>query len=177
VGGYTRDEAMKVGRVLDQLNYISYEDPIPTNDIEGLAQLAQALDLPITIGEFLASPYDFPEYIRRGACDVVRFIVDNIGGITGGMKVGRLAECFGMECQPHNWGTALDHAVHFHCELAMPNNIWFEMTQPEGITDQPFFKDRIRIDKEGYVPAPTKPGLGYEIDFSVLDNLTKTIER
>ena len=177
VGGYTRDEAMKVGRVLDQLNYISYEDPIPTNDIEGLAQLAQALDLPITIGEFLASPYDFPEYIRRGACDVVRFIVDNIGGITGGMKVGLLAECFGMECQPHNWGTALDHAVHFHCELAMPNNIWFEMTQPEGITDQPFFKDRIRIDKEGYVPAPTKPGLGYEIDFSVLDNLTKTIER
>jgi len=177
VGGYTRDEAIKVGRVLDQLNYVSYEDPIPTNDIDGLAQLAQALDLPITIGEFIFSPYDFNEYIRRGACDVVRFIVDNIGGITGGMKVARLAECFGMECQPHNWGTALDHAVHFHCELAMPNNIWFEMTQPQGITDRPYFKDQIRIDKEGYVPAPTKPGLGYEIDRNVLDNLTKTVER
>jgi L-alanine-DL-glutamate epimerase-like enolase superfamily enzyme len=177
VGGYTRDEAVKVGRVLDQLNYVSYEDPIPTNDIDGLAQLAQALDLPITIGEFIFSPYDFTEYIRRGACDVVRFIVDNIGGITGGMKVARLAECFGMECQPHNWGTALDHAVHFHCELAMPNNIWFEMTQPQGITDRPYFKDQIRIDKDGYVPAPTKPGLGYEIDRNVLDNLTKRIER
>ena len=176
VGGYTRDEAIKVGRVLDQLNYVSYEDPIPTNDIDGLAQLAQALDLPITIGEFIFSPYDFTEYIRRGACDVVRFVVDNIGGITGGMKVARLAECFGMECQPHNWGTALDHAVHFHCELAMPNNIWFEMTQPQGITDRPYFKDQIRIDKEGYVPAPTKPGLGYEIDRNVLDNLTKKIE-
>ena len=177
VGGYTRDEAIKVGRVLDQLNYVSYEDPIPTNDIDGLAQLAQALDLPITIGEFIFSPYDFNEYIRRGACDVVRFIVDNIGGITGGMKVARLAECFGMECQPHNWGTALDHAVHFHCELAMPNNIWFEMTQPQGITDRPYFKDQIRIDKEGYVPAPTKPGLGYEIDRNVLDNLTKKVDR
>ena len=177
VGGYTRDEAIKVGRVLDQLNYVSYEDPIPTNDIDGLAQLAQALDLPITIGEFIFSPYDFTEYIRRGACDVVRFIVDNIGGITGGMKVARLAECFGMECQPHNWGTALDHAVHFHCELAMPNNIWFEMTQPQGITDRPYFKDQIRIDKEGYVPAPTKPGLGYEIDRNVLDNLTKKVDR
>jgi L-alanine-DL-glutamate epimerase-like enolase superfamily enzyme len=177
VGTYTRDEAMKVGRLLDQLNFISYEDPIPTNDIDGLAQLAQALDLPITIGEFIFSPYDYGEYIRRGACDVVRFVVDNIGGITGGMKVARLAECFGMECQPHNWGTALDHAVHFHCELAMPNNIWFEMTQPQGSTDRPYFKDQIRIDKEGYVPAPTKPGLGYEIDRNVLDNLTKTIER
>jgi L-alanine-DL-glutamate epimerase-like enolase superfamily enzyme len=177
VGGYTRDEAIKVGRLLDQLNYVSYEDPIPTSDIDGLAQLAQALDLPITIGEFIFSPYDYAEYIRRGACDVVRFIVDNIGGITGGMKVARLAECFGMECQPHNWGTALDHAVHFHCELAMPNNIWFEMTQPQGITDRPYFKDQIRIDKDGYVPAPTKPGLGYEIDRNVLDNLTKTVER
>lgn len=177
VGGYTRDEAMKVGRVLDQLGYVSYEDPIPTSDIDGLAQLAQALDLPITIGEFLGSPYDYPEYIRRGACDEVRFIVDNIGGITGGMKVARMAECFSMECQPHNWGTALDHAVHFHCELAMPNNIWFEMTQPQGSTDRPYFKDHIRIDGEGYVPAPKKPGLGYELDLNVLDNLTKTIER
>lgn len=177
VGGYTRDEAFKVGRVLDELGYISYEDPIPTTDMDGLAQLADALDLPITIGEFIFSPYDFPAYIRRGACDVVRFIVDNIGGISGGMKVARLAECFGMECQPHNWGTALDHAVHFHCEMAMPNCVWFEMTQPQGITDQPFFKDKIRIDKDGYVPAPTKPGLGYELDRDVLDHMILRIDR
>jgi len=177
VGAYTRDEAMRVGRVLDQLNYVSYEDPIPTKDVDGLVELARALDLPVTIGEFIFSPYDYAEYIRRGACDELRFIVDNIGGISGGMKVARLAECFGMECQPHNWGTALDHAVHFHCELAMPNNQWFEMTQPQGITDQPYFKDRIRIDKDGYVPAPTKPGLGYELDRAVLDNMTVRIER
>ena len=177
VGAYTRDEAFKVGRVLDQLNYVSYEDPIPTSDMEGLAQLAEALDLPITIGEFIFSPYDYAAYIRRGACDIVRFIVDNIGGISGGMKVARLAECFGMECQPHNWGTALDHAVHFHCELAMPNTVWFEMTQPEGITDQPYFKDKIRIDKDGYVPAPVKPGLGYELDRDVLDKMTIRIDR
>lgn len=177
VGAYTRDEAIKVGRVLDELGYISYEDPIPTSDIDGLVELAAALDLPITIGEFIFSPYDFPEYIRRGACDTVRFIVDNIGGITGGMKVARLAECFGMECQPHNWGTALDHAAHFHCALAMPNNVWFEMTQPQGITDQPYFTDQIRIDSEGYVPAPTKPGLGYAIDRDALDKALIKVER
>jgi L-alanine-DL-glutamate epimerase-like enolase superfamily enzyme len=177
VGGYTRDEAIKVGRVLDELGYISYEDPIPTSDIDGLVELAAALDLPITIGEFIFSPYDFPEYVRRGACDIVRFIVDNLGGITGGMKVGRLAECFGMECQPHNWGTALDHAVHFHCELAMPNNIWFEMTQPQGIVDQPYFKDQIRIDRDGYVPAPTKPGLGYELDYGALEKEIIRVDR
>ena len=67
------------------------------------------------------------------------------------MKVAELAECFGMLYQPHNWGSLLDHAAHFHCRLAMPNNVWFEMTQPQGSTDRPYFKDQLRIDKDSYV--------------------------
>ena len=176
VGAYTRFEAMKVGRALDELNYVSFEDCLPTDDLEGLAELAKALDVPITMGEFILSPYDYAKYIRFGALDEVLFIVDNLGGITGGMKVAQLAECFGMLCQPHNWGNLLDHAVHFHCELAMPNNVWFEMTQPMGITDRSYFKDQLRIDKDGYVPAPRKPGLGYEFDYNVLHNTLDHIE-
>ena len=133
--------------------------------------------MPLHAGEFIFSIYDYAEYIRRGAVDVLRFIVDNVGGITGGMKVAALAECFGMECVPHNWGDTLDHAVHFHCELAMPNNVWFEMTVPQGAYDRPYMKDRIRIASDGYVDAPTKPGLGYEIDRNVLDNITQRLER
>jgi len=176
VGALTRDEAMKVGRLLDELHYVSFEDALPTKDIDGLVELASALDVPIVMGEFMPSLYDYVPYILRGALDEVRFIVDNLGGISSGMKVARMAECFNMMCQPHNWGTTLDHAVHFHCELAMPNNIWFEMTQPMGITDRPYFKDKLRIDKDGYVPAPTKPGLGYEFDRGVFDNLTLRVE-
>jgi L-alanine-DL-glutamate epimerase-like enolase superfamily enzyme len=177
VGVYTREEAFKVGRVLQDQDYVAYEDPIPTKDIDGFAALCQALDIPIHAGEFIFSIYDYAEYIRRGAMDVLRFIVDNIGGITGGMKVGHLAECHGMECAPHNWGEALDHAVHFHCELAMPNCVWFEMTVPMGQADRPWFKDTIRIDKDGYVPAPTKPGLGYELDMAALEKATRRIDR
>ena len=176
VGAYTRLEAMKVGRALDELGYVSFEDSLPTTDIEGLAELAKALDVPITVGEFILSPYDYAKYIRHSAMDEVRFIVDNLGGISGGMKVAEMAECFGMLCQPHNWGGLLDHAVHFHCELAMPNNVWFEMTQPQGSTDRPYFKDLLRIDKDGYVPAPVKPGLGYEFDYHALHNFIDHVE-
>src|ERR1039457_6451382 len=175
-GVLKRDEAMKVGRLLDELHYVSFEDALPTKDIDGLVELAAALDVPIVMGEFMPSPYDYVPYILRGAMDEVRFIVDNIGGITGGMKVARMAECFNMMCQPHNWGTLLDHVVHFHCELAMPNNIWFEVTQPLGTADRPYFKDKITLDKEGYVPAPVKPGLGFEIDRGVLDNMMLRVE-
>ncbi len=177
VGVYTREEAYKVGRVLQDQDYVAFEDPLPTTDIDGLAALCQALDIPVHAGEFIFSIYDYAEYIRRGAVDVLRFIVDNIGGISGGMKVAHLAECHGIECAPHNWGEALDHAVHFHCELAMPNNVWFEMTVPQGQADRPYFKDNIRIDKDGYVPAPTKPGLGYELDMAALEKATRRIDR
>src|ERR1035437_1321743 len=176
VGAYTRLEAMKVGRALDELNYVSFEDCLPTDDMEGLAELVKALDVPITMGEFMLSPYDYAKYIRFGSLDEVRFIVDNLGGITGGMKVAQMAECFGMLCQPHNWGDLLDHVVHFHCELAMPNNVWFEMTQPMGTTDRPYFKDQLRIDKDGYVPPPRKPVLGYEFDYNALHNGLDRVE-
>lgn len=177
VGVYTREEAIKVGRALQDLNYICYEDPIPTSDIEGLVQLNQALDIPIHIGEFISSPYNYAEYIRRGALDVVRFIVDNVGGITGGMKIARMAELFGMECAPHNWGEGFDHAVHFQCELAMPNNVWFEMTVPEGSSDRPYVKDTFRVSPDGYVHASAKPGLGIEIDRAALDRMTIRLDR
>ncbi len=177
VGVYSREEALKVGLAVQELGYIFYEDPLPTKDIEGLVQLASKLDIPLHMGEFLTSIYEYPEYIRRGATDAIRFIVDNVGGITGGMKLAKMAECFEMECVPHNWGEAFDHAVHFHCELAMPNNRWFEMTVPLGSSDRPYMKDKFRIDKDGYVPAPTKPGLGYEVDRDALDRFTLRIDR
>ena len=127
---YNRFEALKVGRVLDELNYAWFEDPIPTTDLEGLVELNRALDLPLHVGEFLASISDFAEYIRRGALDVARLIADNVGGISGSMRVGVLADAFNLECTPHNWGNPTDLAVHFHLELALPNAYWFEMPHP-----------------------------------------------
>ncbi len=173
---YNRFEALKVGRLLDELDYLWFEDPIRTADLEGLVELANALDVPLHVGEFLASISDFAEYIRRGAVDVVRLISDNVGGISGSMRVGLLADAFGLECTPHNWGNVLDLAVHFHLELALPNAYWFEMPHPAEYADRPYHKDKFRVDKEGYVHAPTAPGLGYPFDRDVLDKMTKRVD-
>lgn len=177
VGVYNRFQAMEVGRALDELDYYGYEDPLPSNDIEGYVQLCSALDVPIHTGEFIFSIYDYAEYIRRGAVDVLRFIVDNVGGITGGMKIAHLAECHGLMVEPHNWGDTFDHAVHFHCELAIHNGDFFEMKVPQGLGDSAYMKDLIRVEKDGYVYPPKKPGIGYEIDYDKLDDITIEIKR
>jgi len=173
---YNLYEALKVGRVLDDLDYAWFEDPIPSTDIEGLVELNRAVDLPLHVGEFLFSISDFAEYIRRGALDVCRLIADNVGGISGSMRVGMLADAFNLECTPHNWGNPTDLAVHFHLELAMPNAWWFEMPHPATAVDRPY-QPKFRIDKDGYVLAPTEPGLGYPIDHDALDKIMKRIDR
>jgi len=173
---YNVYEALKVGRVLDELDYAWFEDPIRTVDIDGLVELNRALDLPLHVGEFLFSIADFAEYIRRGALDVARLIADNVGGIGGSMRVGMLADAFGLECTPHNWGNPTDLAVHFQLELALPNAYWFEMPHPVTAADRPY-QANFRIDRDGYVIAPTAPGLGYPIDRDALDKLMKRIDR
>jgi L-alanine-DL-glutamate epimerase-like enolase superfamily enzyme len=174
---YSRSEAMTVGRLLDELNYAWFEDPIRTTDQEGLIHLCAALDLPIHVGEFIYSIADFADYIKHDALDVVRLIADNVGGISGAMRVGLLADAHGLECTPHNWGNVPDMALHFHVELALPNSWWFEMPFPPEYADRPEYKDKFRVDEDGYVLAPTAPGLGYPIDRDALDKVTKRIDR
>ena len=174
---YNRYEAMKVGRLLDELDYAWFEDPIRTTDMNGLIDLCAALSLPIHVGEFLYSISDFAEYISKGALDVARLIADNVGGISGSMRVGLLADAFGLECTPHNWGNPLDLAVHFHLELALPNAAWFEVPYPPELADHPLFKTKFRPDQDGYIHAPIAPGIGYPIDRVALDNRMKRIDR
>ena len=177
VQAYNRYEAMAVGRLLDELNYAWFEDPIRTTDMDGLIELARALGLPIHVGEFLYSISDFAEYISKGALDVARLIADNVGGISGGMRVGLLADAFNLECTPHNWGNAIDIMLHFHLELALPNCFWFELPMPPETADHPFMNTRFRPDGEGYIHAPTLPGMGVEINRAEMDRRTKNILR
>ena len=173
---YNYFEALKVGRVLDECGYVSFEDPIPTTEIDALVELRKNIDTPIEVGEFILDVYDFAEYIKRGAMDIVRLIADNIGGITGSFRVGQMADAFGMPCTPHNWGNGFDLAVHFQLELALPNCYWFEMPWPWEYVDRPYMA-KIRADANGYVRAPTDPGLGYPLDRAAMEKITRRIDR
>jgi L-alanine-DL-glutamate epimerase-like enolase superfamily enzyme len=171
VCAYNRRDALRVGRVLQELNFYWYEDPIPGTDIEGLADLSQALDIPIAVGETMPGLQFYSQYLVRHAGDIIRIVGDRAGGITAMMKLARMCEGFNVNCEPHSYGSILSQATHLHVMLAIRNCDFFEFPVPVGIFDVGM-KDTIRIAEDGYVYAPTKPGLGYEIDWDSVDNLT-----
>jgi L-alanine-DL-glutamate epimerase-like enolase superfamily enzyme len=168
---YTREEAVRVGRALDDLNFYSFEDPLPTTDVDGLEDLCQALDVQVLVGEHVQGLGGYTEYIRQHAADAIRCQDVNLGGITPMLKVCHLAEAFGMKCEPHSWGNPFTQASNLNVILAVRNCDFFELPYPEGIFDRGF-KDVIRIDSEGYVQAPRKSGIGLDIDWDFVHKNT-----
>jgi hypothetical protein len=86
------------------------------------AKLCDALDTPILAAECSdGAHWNAAEFIRRGACDIMRTDTLYKDGSTGGLKVAHLAESFGMKAGMHGEGIA-----NLHLGLAIPNNTYYE---------------------------------------------------
>jgi L-alanine-DL-glutamate epimerase-like enolase superfamily enzyme len=172
VAAYSFDEALRVGRVLEGLGYIWYEEPIFDSDAIGLRRLAEALDIPVVGTEVLAgSPEVIADYLSRGVVDMVRGDVSWKGGITGLLKIAGVAEAFGVQCEVH---TAIYHALeaaNLHALCAIPNSRYFEVLWP--LEDYAFgMRGALDIDDAGIAHPPVGPGLGIELDWDLIDNAT-----
>lgn len=172
VNAYDRIGAFKVGKVLEDLNFYWYEAPIADSDLVGLADLTRTFRIPITAAESVAEGLRaYPKYLAGNVVDTVRAVGDWIGGISAMRKVAALCEAFNSKFEPHSYGTTLIQAAHFHVMLSIFHSDLLEIPVPEGCLDLGM-KDVIRCGKDGYVDAPTKPGLGYDIDWDQIRDLT-----
>lgn len=164
-GVYSRDEAIRVGRVLEELDFLWYEEPLRDYDLAGYAELCRALDIPVQVAEVVPGhAYLAAEYILRGAGDHLRSDVYWKGGITGAMKMAHLAEAFNMPLELHHAASPIMNVANLHVACAIRNCAWFEILVPEDRYD--FGLERYpHADERGIVHAPTGPGLGVEVDW------------
>jgi L-alanine-DL-glutamate epimerase-like enolase superfamily enzyme len=168
---YTRDEAFRMGRALDELRYWWFEDPLPKTDLDGLAELTREC----RVVQIRAA--DRVEHISEYAAMVKHRCMDIMAGpasfgITDLMKLAALAEANNMKMEPHDFGGG---TASLHVLLAITNGDYYEQAVPEGCFDTELYPgvylDPIRVDREGYVHAPSKPGLGFEIDLAAAEKV------
>lgn len=168
-GAYNQTEALRVGRVLDELKFHWYEEPLRDFDLHGYKMLADKLDLPIMAGEVMpGAMYTTPEYIVTRAIDTVRGDVSFKGGISQLKKMGSLAEAFGMNMEIHTNANSHIDAANLHVAASLFNTEFFEQLVPEH-----FFQfevcDPIVIDGEGFAHVPQGPGVGLPLDWDFIE--------
>lgn len=161
----TYEEAYRVGRELEKLNFYWYEHPMPEYRVSSYEKLCRELQIPILAPEIAAgSLYTRADWIRRGASDMSRIDVLR-GGITGVRKMVAVCEAYGVKCEIHMSGfanlqilgaTSEDVCEYYERGLLAPG-VDYETPPPylEAIGDP--------IDGEGYVHLPQEPGMGYRI--------------
>lgn len=172
VNAYDFQDAMRVGRVLDELDFYWFEAPTRDEDIAGLTRLTQELRTPIAVGESLVrGVWDAANYLRLGAGDMYRVIGDAAGGITGMQKIGAACEVFNRRVETHSYGATLVQAAHLHFMLSAENSEYFEQPVPGGMLDFGM-KSTVTVREDGYVYAPSENGLGFEVDWNDVENAT-----
>jgi D-galactarolactone cycloisomerase len=172
---FTVPQAIRLGRMLEELDLLWFEEPISPEDHEGYVQVTQALDLAVAGGENDFTRWGFRDVIAKKAMDIVQPDVCAAGGISEMRKIATLASAFGVECVPHAWGSAIGLAatVQFLAALPdqppafrpMPPMLEFEQT-PNPLRDE-LAREPI-VQRQGVVAVPDGPGLGIEVDREVL---------
>ncbi len=171
MGIYDRYKASALGRVLDDLDFRWFEDPLPDTDPGGWIALGRDLRTPVAgVDSVRFNAIDYARAVADGAYDVVR--MDGARhGITQLKQLAGLAESFGITCEGHSFGPALSQAANLQVALSVRNCDFCELPVPLGGLDAGVVKG-LALDREGYVLAPSGPGLGLDIDHDALDALT-----
>jgi len=164
---YEFDEALTVGRELEKLSYLWYEEPIRDQQLMLLRRLQENLRVPLLVGE-TARFEETHLYLNDGAFCLIRADVLIKGGLTGLRKLMAAAEVFGVRVEIHTANTPLLDVAQLHAACAHAGSRLIENHHPIfrfGIKDNP-----LEPDASGYVYPPRGPGLGVELDWDWIEN-------
>ena len=171
VGEYTLEDAIRVGRDLERLNYVWFEEPFRDFELAKYTELCRALDIPVAATETTrGAHWGVAQAIAQHAADIVRADVSWKDGVTGTMKICHLAEAFGMNCEIHTTTMAYMDVANLHVSCAVRNCEYFELFVPQEAFQFPL-KGPLPIDARGWAMAPQGPGLGVELDWAEIDRL------
>ncbi|MFI9202376.1 enolase C-terminal domain-like protein [Streptomyces sp. NPDC053048] len=148
-GAYTRKQAVRVGRALDGLGVVWFEEPVSSDDLEGLRVVRDLCACDVTAGEY---GYDLSYFARLApVVDCLQADATRCGGLTGWLRAAAVAQAHGLEisahCAPH---------VHAHVAACVPNLRHVEWFHDHARIESAFFTGA--LDPTGGVLRPGANG-------------------
>ncbi|MBI3410308.1 MAG: mandelate racemase/muconate lactonizing enzyme family protein [Planctomycetes bacterium] len=159
--------ALTTAKMLANYDVVWFEEALPPDDLEGFIELRRHAPLPISTGEVLTRRQSFRPFLERHAVDIIQPDCTKCGGLTEALRIAWMAYDHNILYVPHGWNTAIGLAADLHLTAAIPVARYVEYLTPspyiEEIVTEPF-----RVDAEGFLRIPEKPGLGIELNREAL---------
>jgi L-alanine-DL-glutamate epimerase-like enolase superfamily enzyme len=161
--------AIEIGRAMEPYKLYWIEEPVATDDIDGSARVADALATPIAGYETEVGLFGFRQLIDRGAVDIVQPDIAWSGGFSEGRRIAAYAQAHHRMVAPHAFAGAVLLVASLHFAAAIPNGLLLEWDQnPNALRDE-LLKEPLRLEPDGTVKLPERPGLGIELDHAALE--------
>ena len=174
-GAYSTHHAIDIGRRLEDLGVFHFEEPRPHFDLEGLAEVADALSLPVSSGEMICTRWQFRELIVRGRVDILQPDIIKSPGFTELQKISALASSFGRPMTLHSTQPTIAAVAGLHFCAACPNTVYAQEYNIESVSirdEWPVLKTPLEV-RDGHLKVPDGPGLGVELDEQVVKRLAE----
>jgi len=181
-GRVHRPMAKQLAKALEPLGLLFIEEPLLSENPEGLQQIARLVATPIALGERLYSRWDFKPFFESGAVDIIQPDLSHAGGILECRKIAAMAEAYDIAVAPHCPLGPLALAACLQLAACTPNIAIQEMSlgihYNVGADLFTYCKQKEQLTPDdGYLAIPDGPGLGVDIDEDVVRELHKDAHR
>jgi D-galactarolactone cycloisomerase len=180
---YDAVSAIQLGRKIEELDIGWFEEPVPPEDVAGHRQVREALTIPIASGECEFTRFGFRDLITTRAVDIVQPDTCSAGGLSECKKIADFAETYNLRYAPHVWGSGIALAAALQLLAVIPSFTPQSLNPVEPMlefdrTEHPIRQALLLAPIEhrnGIVQVPDGPGLGIEIDRTVLKRFAKAV--
>ena len=161
--------AIQMGQAMAPYHLYWIEEPVATDDIRGSAEVARALGTAIAGYETEIGLYGFRELITQRAIDIVQPDLAWAGGFTECRRIAALAQAYNLMVAPHAFSSAILLVAAMHLLASIPNGLVLEFDQNPHALREDLLQEPIRIDADGFVHLPERPGLGITLNQTTVE--------
>lgn len=162
-GQFSTGGAIRLGRAIEPYDPLWYEEPVPPDNVEAMATVARSVRIPVATGERLTTKAEFAPILRAGAVNIVQPALGRSGGILETKKIAAMAEVYNAQLAPHLYAGPVEWAANIQLAANVPNLLMVETIGTGGGFAGDLIKHAMSWE-DGFIQAPTAPGLGIEFD-------------
>jgi galactonate dehydratase len=162
-GRFNMLSAIRMAQKLEPFDPFFYEEPIPPDNIDAMAEVQRAINLPIATGERLYTRWDFRALLEKQAARIIQPDICHCGGIMELKKIAAMAEAYYVSVQPHNSNGPICVLASLHLDASIPNVIFQEFFYPYLELYNEMLTEPIKYEN-GYLEIPNGPGIGADLN-------------